>query len=106
MSATRLYDKPIDLEIRDEDTEAWTQALHLHARVNNASADVRLRAGASEDSLVRTFDVRYCAALEPVKLSPQLYRVLYRDGVYRVRGADDFEERHETVRITGERYDG
>lgn len=106
MSASRLYDKPIDVDRQDPETEEYAEALHLHARVNNASHDVRLRAGASEDALVRTFDVRYCEALEDVKESPQLYRVRYRGAIYRVRAADDFEERHETVRITGERYDG
>lgn len=98
------YDKPITVQVQDPVTEKWTDALHLHARVNKTGGGVNLNAGADQYTASLTFEVRYVRALEDIAFKPQPFRVVYRGRTFKVTDYDDYMEQHRTVRLVGELY--
>ena len=98
------YDKPITVQVQDPETEAWSDALRLHARVNKTSGGTAFDAGATQFTASLTFEVRYCRALEDIAYSPQAYRIVYRGHTFRVTDYDDYMERHEFIKLRGEFY--
>lgn len=98
------YDKPITVQVQDPDTELWTDALHLHARVNKTGGGTNFNAGADQYTVSLTFEVRYVRALEDIAFKPQPFRVVYRGRTFKVTDYDDYMEQHRTVRLVGELY--
>lgn len=99
------YDKPITVQIQDEDTELWTDTFELHASVNKTGGGTAVNAGADQYNLTLTFKVPYFSGLEEVRYRPQLYRIIYRGHTFRVADYDDFQEQHREVKLVGELYD-
>lgn len=99
------YDKPIVVQVQDQNTEAWTDKLKLHAKVNKTGGGQALNAGADQFRASLTFEVRYVKALEDIAYNTQPYRVIYRGRKFKVTDYDDFMEQHRTVRIVGELYE-
>lgn len=99
-----LYDKPITIQVQDPETEQWEDALNLHARVNKAGGGQSFNAGADQYHVTKTFEVRYIKLLEYIAHQPQPFRILYREGTYKVTDYDDFMEQHRTVKLTGVLY--
>lgn len=100
-----MYDKPITIEIQDEETEDWGKKWNLHARVNKTGGGTSMNAGADQFRATLTFEVRYFKDLEALRYSPQLYRIRYRDHTFKVTDYDDFMEEHRTVKLVGELYE-
>ena len=98
------YDKPIIVQVQDPETEAWSDALRLHARVNKTGGGTTFDAGATQFTASLTFEVRYCRALEDIAYSPQAYRIVYRGRTFKVTDYDDYMERHEFIKLRGEFY--
>lgn len=99
------YDKPISVQVLNEDTEQWGDLLRLHARVNKTGGGQTLNAGADQFHATLTFEVRYSRVLETLRFKPQLYRVVYRGHTFKVVDYDDYMEQHRTVKIVGELYE-
>ena len=99
-----VYDKPITVQVQDPDSEQWTDALHLHARVNKTGGGTSLTAGADQYRASLTFSVRYVKALEDIAYKPQPFRILYRGRAFKVTDYDDFQELHRDVKMVGEFY--
>lgn len=101
-----VFDKPIKIERLNEngDDEKWEDFAVIHARVNKSGGNTYLKAGAerSQNSLV--FECRYSSLLEKIRFDTQLYRLFYRGNRYKVEDYDDFEERHETIKLLGVSY--
>ena len=51
------YDKPITIQVQDENTEQWADSLHLHAKVNKTGGSQALNAGADQYRASLTFDI-------------------------------------------------
>lgn len=100
-----MYDKPITIQTQDAETEEWTDALELHARVNKTGGGVTLNAGADQYQVRLTFEMRYCEPLEKIAYSVQPYRIVYRGRHFKVLDYDDYMERHLTVKMVGELYE-
>lgn len=98
------YDKPITVQVQDPDTEQWTDALHIHARVNKTGGGQVLNAGADQYRVTLTFEVRYAKALEDIAYNVQPYRIIYRGRSFKVTDYDDYMEQHRTVKMVGELY--
>ena len=98
------YDKPVTIQRQDPGTEAWADHLHMHARVNRTGGGQGFGAGADQFRSHLTFELRYCTALEELRLTPQLFRVVYRGGTYKLTDYDDYQERHQTVRLDDALY--
>lgn len=99
-----VYDKPITIQVRDPETEEWTDKLKLHAYVNKTGGGTAYNAGADQYRASLTFQVRYTKALEDIAYSPQPYRIIYRGRTFKVTDYDDYMERHATVKMVGELY--
>ena len=99
------YDKPIVIQTQDPDTEQWTDALKLHARVNKTGGGTSLAAGADQYHVRLTFELRYVSALQRIAYGVQPFRVVYRGHTFRAIDYDDYLEQHLTVKLTGELYE-
>lgn len=99
------YDKPITIQVQNEDTEKWEDKLLLHAKVNKTGGGQTLNAGADQYRASLTFEVRYCKPLEEIHFRVQPFRVVYRGHKFKVVDYDDFMEQHQTVKLVGELYE-
>lgn len=99
-----VYDKPIIIQTRDEETEDWIDKFKLHARVNKSGGSEYLNAGAVQSKSTRVFEVRYFPEIEGIDDNRDMYRILYRDRTYNITDYDDFQEQHKTVKLLGVSY--
>lgn len=96
---------PVTIQSVDPDTERWSNLLHLHAlQVNKTGGGESFAAGAEQYHARLTFELRYCQALEALRYSPQLYRIVYRGQYFNIVDYDDYMEQHLTVKLAGEAY--
>lgn len=95
---------PFTVQIQD-DAGKWHDKWKLHARkVNKTGGGQEYNAGADQYKTTLTFEVAYFKALEAMRYSPQLYRIVYRDHAFKLVDWDDYMERHITVNMVGEAY--
>lgn len=101
-----VFDKPITIERLNENggTETWESFATPHARVNKSNGSVYLKAGSERSQNTLVFEMRYCSKLEQIRLNAQQFRVFYRGNRYKVEDYDDFEERHQTIKLLGVSY--
>lgn len=101
-----VYDKPIIIQKRNEDTEKWEDLFDkpLHAKVNKSGGSEYLNAGANQSRSNRVFEVRYLKALEDIDDNRGLYRLIYRGRFYNITDYDDYLEEHKTIKLLGVSY--
>lgn len=96
---------PVTIQIMDEETEEYSDHLHLHAlQVNKTGAGENFNAGAEQYHPRLTFRFRWCKALEDIAHNTQPYRIVYRGHNYNIQDYDDYMEKHQTVNIVGMAY--
>ena len=101
---------PLTIQRLDEETEEWTDFLHLHAlKVNQPVSygfgDRESHAAAAEQFHPRLqFEIRWCKAIEDAVYTPQLHRIIYKGRQYNIQGYDDYMEQNRTVKVYGESY--
>ena len=96
------HDKPLSIHIINEATEEWEDVYKLHAYINKASKNNEYpNAGAIQDKVAKTFEVRYFKALKDIEFNTQLYRIIYDGNTYNITDYDDFREEHKTVKLLG-----
>lgn len=98
-----MFDKPIIIQKIDEATEKWVNLFDkpLHAKVNKSNGSEYLNAGASRSKATRVFEVRYFKDLEDIALNTDMYRLSYRGHIYNITDYDDYQERHQTIKLLG-----
>ena len=102
---SKVYDKSIVIQKRDEITEDWTDVFKLHASINKNKSDSEyLSAGAIQDKRTLVFEVRYFSDLEDIAHNIQFYRIVYRGVPYDIKDFDDFMLTHKTVKLLGVSY--
>ena len=70
--------------------------------INKASKNNEYQnAGAIQDKVTKTFEVRYFKALGDIEFNTQLYRIIYDGNTYNITDYDDFKEEHITVKLLG-----
>ena len=95
---------PFTVQVQGDDGE-WTDLWKLHARqVNKTGGGQSYTAGADQYRTTLTFEVQYFKAMEAMRYSPQLYRVIYQDHTFKLVDYDDFMEGHKVVKLVGEAY--
>lgn len=99
-----VFDKPIIIQTRDEETEKWIDKFKPHAKVNKSGGSEYLNAGAVQSRSNRVFEVRYFPEIEAIDDSRDMYRILYRGRTYNIEDYDDFQEQHKTVKLLGVSY--
>lgn len=100
-----VFDKPIELQKQNDETELWETVQHLHASVNKAGGTENFAARADQFHARLQFKVQYFPELESVRSEPTLYRIAYNGELYQLIDYDDYMEQHRIVKIVGERYD-
>lgn len=102
---SRLFDRPIVIQKKDEITEQWEDVFKVHASINKAKSDDEyLNAGAIQGKKNLTFEIRYFNGLEDISLNIQSYRVVYQGVPYDVKDYDDFMLQHKTVKLVAVSY--
>ena len=102
---SRIYDRPILIQKRNETTEDWEDKFSVHASINKSKSDDEyLSAGAIQGKINLTFEVRYFKALEDISLNIQSYRIVYNGVPYDVKDYDDYMLQHKTVKILAVSY--
>ena len=101
---SRVFDKPITIQILDEQTETWSDKWQLHAFVNKTQGREYSDAGAERSVQSLTFEVRYFSDIKAIRYNTQLYRIKYDDHFFNIEDYDDFMESHQTIKLTGENY--
>lgn len=102
---SRVYDRPITIQKRDEITEEWADVFKVHAKINKAKSDDEyLSGGAIQGKRNLTFEVRYFADLEDISFNIQNYRIVYQGVPFDIKDFDDFMLQHKTVKILGVSY--
>ena len=100
---------PITIQKQDQRAE-WSDLMTLHCiRVNKAPGSnpgEYFEAGAEHTASALVFEVRWSKRIEPIRFDTSSYRIVYRGHPFSIDGFDDFEERHETVKLRGVSYDG
>lgn len=83
-------------------TAVWKEYYSCYAYANLATGKTAGQeqevAGQTVASDSYTFMVRYCAALKD--MDSDHYRILFEGGIYNITLVDDFQFRHETLKLT------
>ena len=96
---------PLTIQRIDEDTEDWTDHLHVHAlQINKTGGGENFVAGAEQYHPRLTFKLRYCKELAEVAYNAQLHRIVYNGRTYNIKDHDDFMEEHRMLLLVGEAY--
>lgn len=102
---SKIFDRPILIQKKDENTELWQDEFVLHARINKTKADNEyLGTGSVRDAENLTFEVRYFKALEDISRNQSMYQIVYQGYPYNIKGYDDFMLEHKTVKLLGVSY--
>ena len=82
-------------------TNTWTDFHSCAAYVNTSYGYEHQIAGQTVDTATLTFTVRYCKTLEALKSDE--YRISFNGELYNITYIDDYQFRHETLKLTAER---
>lgn len=102
---SRVFDRPISIQKRNELTEDWEDVFRVHASINKAKSDDEyLNAGAIQGKKNLTFEIRYFNGIEDISFNIQNYRVVYQGVPYDIKDYDDFMLQHKTVKLLAVSY--
>ncbi len=102
---SRVFDKPIEIQVIDEELETWVTKYNIHAYINKAQSNNEyLNAGAIQSKRALTFEIRYFKALEDIALNTQYYRILFDNIPYNIEDYDDYLLQHKSVKLLGVSY--
>ena len=82
-------------------TNTWTAWHTCSAYVNMQSGGENENAGQTVVSDTLVFTVRYCSAL--AGMQPDGYRISFNGYLYNITAVDDYQFRHETLKLTATR---
>lgn len=102
---SKLFDRPITIQKRNELTEDWDDVYKVHASINKAKANSEyLSAGAIQGKINLVFEVRYFKDIAAIGCDMQIYRVVYNGTPYNITDYDDYKLLHKTVKLLGVSY--
>lgn len=88
------------------DDDSYSDYYSCHAQVNKTGGNEYLIAGAVSPKNKFTFIVRYCEELKNLQFDTQTYRIVFNGIIFNILDADDFMQRHKTIKIIGESING
>ena len=83
-------------------TNVYEDYYSCHAQINKTGGDEYLVAGAVSTKNKFTFVVRYCIELKDLQFDTQTYRIIFNNITFNILDADDFKQKHITIKIIGE----
>lgn len=97
---SKLFDRSITIQKRNELTEDWDDVYKVHASINKAKANSEyLNAGAIQGKINLVFEIRFFKNLEAIGNNMQNYRVVYNGTPYNITDYDDYKLLHKTVKL-------
>ena len=100
------YNQVIQIQKLNDDTELYNDYYRCHAQVNKTGGNEYLIAGSVSTKNKFTFIVRYCEELKNLQFDTQTYRIVFNGVIFNILDADDFMQRHKTIKIIGESING
>ena len=82
-------------------TANWADYYVCSAYANHRSGKEYFAAGQTIDEDIVVFTVRYCARTMAVNTVE--YRILFAGEIYNITDIDDYQFRHETLKLTAQR---
>jgi SPP1 family predicted phage head-tail adaptor len=82
------------------DVKSLTKIATVHAQVNSYYRREDTLAGQEDEEIDIIFVVRYSAAYGDILKRKQDFRVQYEGVVYKIKFADDYKYRHETIKLS------
>ena len=82
-------------------TNTWSDYHSCRAYVNTSYGYEHHVASQTVDTATLMFTVRYCSALR--NLCSDEYRIIFDGEIYNITYIDDYQFRHETLKLTAER---
>ncbi len=101
-----ILNQKIQIQKLNEDNDAYSDYYSCHAQVNKTGGNEYLIAGTVSTKNKFTFIVRYCEELKNLQFDTQTYRIIFNGIIFNILDADDFMQRHKTIKIIGESING
>lgn len=101
-----ILNQKIQIQKFNEDNDSYSDYYSCHAQVNKTGGNEYLIAGAVSTKNKFTFIVRYCEELKNLQFDTQSYRIIFNGIIFNILDADDFMQRHKTIKIIGESING
>lgn len=101
-----ILNQKIQIQKLNEDNDAYSDYYSCHAQVNKTGGNEYLIAGTVSTKNKFTFIVRYCEELKNLQFDTQAYRIIFNGIIFNILDADDFMQRHKTIKIIGESING
>lgn len=101
-----ILNQKIQIQKLNDDNDSYSSYYSCHAQVNKTGGNEYLIAGAVSTKNKFTFIVRYCEELKNLQFDTQTYRIVFNGVIFNILDADDFMQRHKTIKIIGESING
>lgn len=101
-----ILNQKIMFQKLNEENNSYSDYYTCHSQVNKTRGNEYLIAGAVSTKNKFTFVVRYCEELKNLQFDTQTYRIIFNDIIFNIVDADDFMQRHKTIKIIGESING
>ena len=95
-------DKIIVIEKLNATTEKWEEFFSGHSGINKANGKEYINRGTVINKNTFVFDLIYNKKLSNIIFEAELYRIKYKNRIFNIVNADDFELRHERILLIGE----
>lgn len=96
-----ILNQKIQIQKLNDDNDSYNDYYSCHAQVNKTGGNEYLIAGAVSTKNKFTFIVRYCEELKNLQFDTQTYRIVFNGIIFNIIDADDFMQRHRTIKIIG-----
>lgn len=101
-----ILNQKIQIQKLNDDNDSYSAYYSCHAQVNKTGGNEYLIAGSVSTKNKFTFIVRYCEELKNLQFDTQTYRIVFDGIIFNILDADDFMQRHKTIKIIGESING
>lgn len=101
-----ILNQKIQIQKLNDNNDSYKDYYACHAQVNKTGGNEYLIAGAVSTKNKFTFIVRYCEELKNLQFDTQTYRIVFNGIIFNILDADDFMQRHKTIKIIGESING
>lgn len=101
-----ILNQKIQIQKLNDNNDSYKDYYTCHAQVNKTGGNEYLIAGAVSTKNKFTFIVRYCEELKNLQFDTQTYRIVFNGIIFNILDADDFMQRHKTIKIIGESING
>lgn len=91
-------DKRITIQ-KLNDNEDWEDYYSCAASKNTASGREYFSSGAEQSANSVIFTIRYCKKLGDIELETQIYRIIFKNGIYDIESVDNYMSNNEKLII-------